>query len=323
VQPIFERGGVVKKKALLLILFLMLISTNALSQNTIYGTVTGDVQEGVTVELYKTSCGGDILEATTETDVNGYYSFGGLNSQRYLILVEEIGYSFVPVSAWVDIPQTEPQSYDFTATGTSCASVDRFIDNRDGTVNDCRTGRIWLKNANCYGMANWDNARAIAAGLNSGECGLSDGSVAGDWHVAFTDQLQEIGTDPPTTWDWWSPTVAWTIPDLPFVSVMTGNYWGGGYPMCDLNYPCTSTYVSMFNGYTYETQIYNVQYFWPVRWEDGDRDRDADGILDSNDNCPNNCNANQADADSDGEGDVCDNTPGCGGCGGDFCETEC
>ena len=79
-----------KKKVILLMLFLMLISTNALSQNTIYGTVTGDVQEGVTVEIYDTNCGGDILEATTETDVNGYYSFGGLSSQRYLVLAEEI-----------------------------------------------------------------------------------------------------------------------------------------------------------------------------------------------------------------------------------------
>jgi hypothetical protein len=41
------------------------------------------------------------------------------------------------------------------------------------------------------------------------------------------------------------------------------------------------------------------------------------------DNCPDNCNTQQLDADEDGLGDVCDPDPGCGGCGGDFCEEEC
>jgi hypothetical protein len=52
-------------------------------------------------------------------------------------------------------------------------------------------------------------------------------------------------------------------------------------------------------------------------------DFDTDGILDDTDNCPLNCNANQLDADEDGIGDVCDATPGCGGCGVTACETEC
>jgi hypothetical protein len=41
---------------------------------------------------------------------------------------------------------------------------------------------------------------------------------------------------------------------------------------------------------------------------------DTDGIPDSSDNCPLNCNTQQLDADGDGIGDVCDLEPGCGGC---------
>jgi hypothetical protein len=58
-------------------------------------------------------------------------------------------------------------------------------------------------------------------------------------------------------------------------------------------------------------------------------DTDGDGILDSADNCPNNCNTQQLDADGDGEGDVCQEgskkfEKGCSdGCGSPKCEQEC
>ncbi len=91
--------------------------------NTVYGTISGDIQAGVTVNIYTTTCGSDILEVTTETDANGYYAFGGLSSQRYLLAAGETGYSFSS-SYWVDIPKTVIQSYDFTARNLRSVLLD-------------------------------------------------------------------------------------------------------------------------------------------------------------------------------------------------------
>jgi formylglycine-generating enzyme required for sulfatase activity len=59
----------------------------------------------------------------------------------------------------------------------------RFTDNGDGSVRDNLTGLIWLKDANAFGFRNWSTALSDCAGLNSGEAGLTDGSVAGDWRL--------------------------------------------------------------------------------------------------------------------------------------------
>lgn len=69
----------------------------------------------------------------------------------------------------------------------------RFTDNNNGTVTDNLTGLIWLKDANCAGGAvNWNTAIDYCAALydgctpcfgNQGDCGLTDGSSAGDWRL--------------------------------------------------------------------------------------------------------------------------------------------
>ncbi len=70
--------------------------------------------------------------------------------------------------------------------------ISRFTDNGDGTVIDNLTGLIWLKNAGCFDRRNWSTALSDSNTLNSGECGLSDGSVEGDWRLPSIKELQSL-----------------------------------------------------------------------------------------------------------------------------------
>lgn len=49
-----------------------------------------------------------------------------------------------------------------------------------------------------------------------------------------------------------------------------------------------------------------VSLFFAVTSSAADGDSDADGVLDSNDNCPEHANLDQTDTDNDGAGDACD-----------------
>ncbi|MHB8811023.1 MAG: Lcl domain-containing protein [Desulfobulbaceae bacterium] len=121
--------------------------------------------------------------------------------------------SFVPVSlntvhaALVDLPQTSQITcYDAAGTVIDCPGTGqdgdiraglpwpqpRFTDNNDGTLTDNLTGLVWLQNANCNGYAYWADALTWANTLASGACGLTDGSVAGDWRLPNILELESL-----------------------------------------------------------------------------------------------------------------------------------
>ena len=56
-------------------------------------------------------------------------------------------------------------------------------DSGNGTVTDTVTGLVWLRNANCFSFQTYSAASQAAAGLANGQCGLRDGSSAGDWRL--------------------------------------------------------------------------------------------------------------------------------------------
>jgi len=89
---------------------------DSFDDDTIYGYISGDVPEGIDVEIYVWSCGIPNPVATLITDSEGYFSIGNLGNSRYLVIPADADFNFEPEFANIRMPQTEIQSYDFTAT---------------------------------------------------------------------------------------------------------------------------------------------------------------------------------------------------------------
>jgi hypothetical protein len=81
-------------------LFLMFISTNALSQSFIYGQITGIAYKVHTVVLWTSGCGGNALVDTTTTDNAGFYFFQSM-AENDIYTVKSVSdyYQFTPATA--------------------------------------------------------------------------------------------------------------------------------------------------------------------------------------------------------------------------------
>jgi hypothetical protein len=83
----------------------------------------------------------------------------------------------------------------------SLGLASRFTDHGNGTVTDELTGLIWLADGFCFGKQNWANAVAKAAalfdgcsncGVRTNDCGLADGSGAGEWRLPNQQELESL-----------------------------------------------------------------------------------------------------------------------------------
>ncbi len=190
----------------------------------------------------------------------------------------------------VVVPKTGQQScYSSVGAPIACAGTGqdgdhqagadwptpRFTVNGDGTVTDNMTGLVWLESADCNGTASWANAISWAASLYdgsgssggvNGDCGLSDGSLAGEWRVPTLAEFQSLAymeVDNPAISNT-AGTGQWTSGD-PFIDLPTGNYhWW------------TSTTVETAFSYAYlgfprsfapatSDKTTTPYYVWPVR----------------------------------------------------------
>ena len=73
----------------------------------------------------------------------------------------------------------------------------RFIDNSDGTLHDTVTGLTWLKQADCISQT-WSSAMSAVNALASGQCGLADGSTAGQWRMPNRNEMLSLSDRAPT-----------------------------------------------------------------------------------------------------------------------------
>ena len=153
----------------------------------------------------------------------------------------------------------------------------RYVDCGDGTVLDTVTSLIWLQQANCYSMVDFDTAEAAAATLADGTCGLTDGSAAGDWRLASKEEWETtvaaavavalgcttsgVGDPPALT----NALGLACFADGPasFTGVLgTNQYWATGFPA---QVPPRAYVMLMGNGLIIDIGAEFLRPVWPVR----------------------------------------------------------
>jgi hypothetical protein len=151
-------------------------------------------------------------------------------------------------------------------------STTRFTDNlvngvSNGTVTDNLTGLIWLKDAGCFATVGgitkgttaatsnltWANALAWSNSLASGNCGLTDGSAAGQWRLPNRKELMSL-----VDLSKYGPALP---AGHPFSNVQSIGYWSGS------TYSSNTTnawFVYMVDGPVKFSSKTDLYYVWPV-----------------------------------------------------------
>lgn len=133
----------------------------------------------------------------------------------------------------------------------------RFTNNGDGTITDNLTGLTWLQDTECIGRIEWSDALGSVNVLANGSCGLTDGSVAGDWRMPNYFELMSIsnlGVDNALPW----------LESFGFTNLQAYVYWSStslsGLYAHDKVY--TYQFRDRFSSSTYKTFSYQT---WPVK----------------------------------------------------------
>ena len=154
-------------------------------------------------------------------------------------------------------PAVVPLSpYNRTYMGWSSAAGSGLTDKGNGTVTDIVTGLIWTKDGNCFGATTWSDAFTACNGLASGACGLSDGSVAGDWRLPNINELRSL-VDLSQT-----PALPDGHPFTNLVDPAVDNYWSS---TTYADYPVGQWSVYFFDGSVNNYDKGSLMYVWCVR----------------------------------------------------------
>jgi hypothetical protein len=104
------------------------------------------------------------------------------------------------------------------------------VDCGNGTIKDTETGLFWLKDASCLGQKDWAAGNVAAAELGHGQCGLTDGSLPGDWRLP-TLACSPIGQCPFSNATGEFASIFAPLCDSPFILDTAGTgCWSDGNP---------------------------------------------------------------------------------------------
>ena len=131
----------------------------------------------------------------------------------------------------------------------------RFTVVGDGTVKDNLTGLIWLRNADCFGAFDWCTAMFQPSNLSSGACGLTDGSVHGEWRMPNVNELRSL-----MDYGRYEPALP---QGHPFTGVVLAYYWTSTSRAA---IPSSAwTVYARDGGITEFSKVNNMAHVWPVR----------------------------------------------------------
>ena len=147
-----------------------------------------------------------------------------------------------------------------------CATAIGGVGTSNGTVKDTQTGLIWLKNANCFGGQDWPNANIKAAQLSNGQCGLTDGSKAGDWRLPT--QAEWTALVKASCFDGSNATLpnksgAGCYATGPWATGVQANFYWSSSPAANLS--TDAGYAYLFDGSIFHQGRTFGSFVWPVR----------------------------------------------------------
>ena len=131
----------------------------------------------------------------------------------------------------------------------------RFTNNGDGTITDKLTGLTWLQNTQCIGRLEWLDALTSVNALANSSCGLTDGSVAGDWRMPNYLELMSIANLGVAN------SLAW-LTSFGFTNLQGLAYWSSTSTTSVKNYAFSYQFSHRFSGVSQKTQDYQT---WPVK----------------------------------------------------------
>lgn len=161
------------------------------------------------------------------------------------------------------------------ADGPCFDNTNRYVDCGNGTVTDTLTGLIWLKQSDCLPNNTWVAANQAAAVLKNGDCGLTDGSSAGDWRLPTKDEWSATiaravslgckaggsGGPPSLTND--TGTACYSTGPSSFAGLATASYWSS---TTNESVPSAASYADLFYGDIFGiSKAFVTRRVWPVR----------------------------------------------------------